>query len=286
MIYDTKPNLFIIGAPKAGTTLLYNRLKDHPDIFFPKQKELNFFTKDELLEKSYYKDFKITSFDSYLNAFKKAAKYKYKVDGSVSYFASYEAIRQINIFNNKAKFIIILRDPIDRAFSHYLMDSRMGHASKPFTDYLSEPDSYNYFQYIHNSLYGKILENLLIFINPEDICILQLENIKDDFNKIFRFLSIEANREDNNLGTKVNPSKLPKNIIGSYFLNNRNVAENIKPLIPTFLINIFNRLLYSQSKKDIKLSAQEREILGTILKDDKEVLCSLLKANFNIALKW
>ena len=41
-----KPNLFIVGAPKSGTSALYRFLKQHPDIFMPKYKEPHFFSKD------------------------------------------------------------------------------------------------------------------------------------------------------------------------------------------------------------------------------------------------
>ena len=41
-----KPNLFIIGAPKCGTTFLYYYLRQHPDIFFPSFKEPHFFGSD------------------------------------------------------------------------------------------------------------------------------------------------------------------------------------------------------------------------------------------------
>ena len=44
----SKPNLFIVGAPKAGTTFLYTALMDHPEVFFPKNKEPNHFASEEL----------------------------------------------------------------------------------------------------------------------------------------------------------------------------------------------------------------------------------------------
>ncbi|MFV2040601.1 MAG: sulfotransferase [Candidatus Hydrothermarchaeales archaeon] len=45
-----KPNLFIVGAPKSGTTSLYNYLKQHPDIFMSKCKETFYFCKDFQME--------------------------------------------------------------------------------------------------------------------------------------------------------------------------------------------------------------------------------------------
>ena len=56
-----KPNLFLVGAPKAGSSLLWTMLKEHKDIFFSTnpEKEINYFSYDELIQNSYYKDFKI-----------------------------------------------------------------------------------------------------------------------------------------------------------------------------------------------------------------------------------
>ena len=123
-----KPNLFIVGAPKSGTSLIWSLLKDHNDIFFSKnpEKEINFFSYDELKSDSYYKSFKINSLERYLNCFKNANNQKYIVDGSVSYFAYPSVPNKIYKFNQDAKIVIIIRDPIERAASHYQMDVRMG----------------------------------------------------------------------------------------------------------------------------------------------------------------
>ena len=55
------PNLFLVGVRKADSTLLWTMLKDHKDIFFSTypEKEINYFSYDELIQNSYYKDFKI-----------------------------------------------------------------------------------------------------------------------------------------------------------------------------------------------------------------------------------
>ena len=56
-----KPNLFLVGAPKAGSTFLWTILKEHKDIFFSTnpEKEINYFSYDELNNNSYYRDYKI-----------------------------------------------------------------------------------------------------------------------------------------------------------------------------------------------------------------------------------
>ncbi|MGY8932505.1 MAG: sulfotransferase, partial [Flavobacteriales bacterium] len=126
-----KPNLFLVGAPKAGSSLLWTMLKEHKDIFFSTnpEKEINYFSYDELTHNSYYKDYKVKSEYDYLKVFKKGQSVKYLVDGSVSYFAYPSIPKKLYEFNSDAKIIVIVRDPILRAFSHYNMDKRMGYVT-------------------------------------------------------------------------------------------------------------------------------------------------------------
>ena len=62
----TKPNLFIVGAPKCGTTFLYHYLKKHSDIYFPEFKEPHFFGSDLIRRNGAYH----LSLDEYCNLFK------------------------------------------------------------------------------------------------------------------------------------------------------------------------------------------------------------------------
>ncbi len=107
-----KPNLFIIGAPKSGTSALSAYLREHPDIFFSEPKELYYFNTD--FSKNFRKYLKE---DEYLNVFRGAAKYKAVGEGSVHYLQSKEAVPNILKFNPDAKFIVMARNPVDSARS-------------------------------------------------------------------------------------------------------------------------------------------------------------------------
>ena len=67
-----RPNLFLVGSPKCGTTYLWSKLKEHPKIFSPKfpEKEINFFSYNNLKNDSYYKFYGISKLNDYLNLFK------------------------------------------------------------------------------------------------------------------------------------------------------------------------------------------------------------------------
>lgn len=105
------PNLFIIGAPKCGTTSLIHYLKQHPDIFVSIIKEPHYFNLDSD-HRYYFRE------EDYLNLFSEANNsYKYYAEGSVWYFYSLVAVDEIIKFNPNAKFIVMLRNPVSMFFS-------------------------------------------------------------------------------------------------------------------------------------------------------------------------
>ena len=104
---SSKPNLFIIGAPKCGTTALSEYLKTHPEIFVPEIKEPHFFSTD------FQKYRPVKELDEYLGLYKnRGADTRYFCDASVWYMYSSEALEKVREFNPDAKIIIMLRNPV------------------------------------------------------------------------------------------------------------------------------------------------------------------------------
>jgi hypothetical protein len=111
-----KPNLFIVGAPKCGTTAMYEYLKAHPEIFMHDRiKEPHYFAKEfQVKGMDKYKDEK-----TYLSIFEAATDEKWIGEASVLYLYSEEAAQNIWEFNPNAKIIIMLRNPVDMLYSLY-----------------------------------------------------------------------------------------------------------------------------------------------------------------------
>ena len=281
-----KTNLFIAGAPKAGTSFLYQKLQGHPELFFPKIKEVNFFSIEDLnTHNSYYKDYRIEKKSTYLNFYKKGQNYKYLIDSSVSYFAFPKVPKRIKAFNPDAKFIFILRNPIQRAFSHYKMDKRMGYASLPFLDYLDNhkyPEHYR--QYVENSLYARNISNYINIFGKNQICVLILENIEKDIIKLYEFLNISGEMLSFDSSDKVNANKKPKNIISKTLQKNRRLTSQLKMIIPRSIVNKFNGLLYKEEEKE-EMTVKERSILNDLLKEDRQNLEQLLKLDIHTLWK-
>jgi hypothetical protein len=108
-----RPNFFIVGAPKSGTTALYSYLKVHPQVFFPHRKEIHYFCSDLS-----YRTPPISQ-NEYLSYYKKADNHKIVGDASVFYLLSKKAAPLINEFSPDAKIVIMLRSPADMVYSFY-----------------------------------------------------------------------------------------------------------------------------------------------------------------------
>jgi hypothetical protein len=112
-----KPNFFIIGAPKAGTTALYTYLSEHPRVYMSMMKEPHFFATDF----PNYRARGCSTLDDYLRLFADAKPECHQAVGeaSVHYIHSAEAVRNIYNFDPEAKLIAMLRHPADLIYSFH-----------------------------------------------------------------------------------------------------------------------------------------------------------------------
>lgn len=115
-----KPNFFIVGAPKCGTTSLYQYLREHPEVFMPDRKEPDFFCTD------FYPD-SLTE-EEYLALFQDAKSEEHRIgEASTPYLYSARAREGIKEFCPDARIIIMLRNPVNMMYSlhgHRLWDMR------------------------------------------------------------------------------------------------------------------------------------------------------------------
>lgn len=106
-----KPDFFIVGAPRCGTTAFNEYLKKHPEVFIPNKKELHYFGSDLEFRK------KRLSLEKYLSYFTAVDDEKRVGEASVWYLYSKNAAEEIKEFNPRASIIIMLRNPIDMLYS-------------------------------------------------------------------------------------------------------------------------------------------------------------------------
>src|SRR5215472_18741131 len=107
-----RPDFFIVGAPRCGTTAMGQFLSAHPDIFMAR-KEMHFFGRDLRFGRRFYR----RNLDAYLSEFTGAESRKRAGEASVWYLSSRTAAAEIKEFNPDSRIIIMLREPVEMMFS-------------------------------------------------------------------------------------------------------------------------------------------------------------------------
>lgn len=206
------PNFLIIGVPRAGTTSLYNYLIEHPSIYPALWKEISFFS--EFFEKgiTWYKShFASEQFKTYITKFKK--KKFLTGEATPNYLFHPLASKRIHEIIPNVKLIVLLRNPVDRANSHYWQSIRKHRESLSFQEainkqldqtqvYKESIDTNNmktYFDtensYIAGGLYLEGIKNYLKIFPKNQFLILRSEDLYDNaqtvLNTITDFLEIE-----------------------------------------------------------------------------------------------
>ena len=225
----TRPNFFIIGAPKCGTTALWSYLSTHPNISMSDPKEPHYFASD-------IKTKRITTEQQYLKCFK-GIEERHTIVGesSVWYLFSKDAVPNIIEFNDQAKFIVMVRNPVDMAYSLHsqlvfvghedeidfskawrLQDARARGENLP-KFYLEE----KLFQYGEVCHLGNQIERLYENVDKEQVKVIVFDEFAADPRKIYssvmEFLSIED--DGRRKFPKINSNKIIKNETFEKLLN-------------------------------------------------------------------
>ena len=127
------PNFLIIGAPKSGTTSLYQYLKQHPQIYLPDKKEPHFFSFEGRTQgfngpgQADFMKKRITKIEDYIKLFENVNDELAIGEASTSYLYIPEAVERIKKYVPEVKIITIIRHPAERAFSDYLQHLSLIH---------------------------------------------------------------------------------------------------------------------------------------------------------------
>lgn len=134
------PDFIIIGAEKAGTTWLHDRLEEHPEVFLPPVKELHYFNRfDSNLNE--IDNFTKKGPDWYARFFENAPGYQKTGEATPMYLCDPDAPDRIKATIPEASIIISLRNPITRAYSHYRMARAKAHLSADLDHVLTVEDA-------------------------------------------------------------------------------------------------------------------------------------------------
>lgn len=273
------PNLFVVGAAKAGTTSMYAYLSQHPEVFFPRVKEPHFFTQVTPSRAHRFYIEAITRRSDYLKLFNRAAGCRMIGDASPSYLWHPQVPQRIHAVAPDPRIIILLRDPLERAHSHYLMDFREGVQPRPFYEALrADMDQRDKgwgvsFLYYELGLYAAQVKRFLHTFGPNRIKIILFEEMRRDARQtlieLSRFLgldpkpmlSIDATRSHNAYAAPRNA--MMRRIAGARL--SRWIGQSVVPRRLGWFI--FERFFLKSSSKP-SLDARVRDLLCSLYEPD------------------
>lgn len=286
------PNFFIVGAAKAGTTSLYHYLSQHPDVYMSPIKEPHFFSQIKPAWNQKALMDVISNEKDYLKLFENAKDEELIGEASPSYLWDKNAYLRIKEKIPSAKIIIILRDPIERAFSHYLMDVRQGIQRKNFYDALKE-DFYKKDKgwgvshlYVELGLYFEQVNKYFNEFGSENIYIITFEKFINDINssmkEICQFLSIDISFVDNlNDSEVLNSFAMPRSFFLQQILNYSGIKKILRPLLSEQTKKKFRKILLKSGEKE-KIENNAYDFLYDLYKND----VSRLKRYLNDSARW
>ena len=293
-----KPNFFLLGGPRCGTTALSEYLRGHPEVFFSYHKEPHFFNTDHgyslgrtMSEKKYLKRF-----------FSDSADFKAVGEGSTHYLYSKEAVPNILKFNSNAKFIVMVRNPIDMAHSPHPKTLQLEQEDvedfktawdlqkeralgRHIPKKCSEPESLQYGEVCKT---GKQLKRLYKLVPPNRLLVIIYDDFKKNpgavYKKTLEFLGLSQDNRTN--FPVINPnavlrSKALTRFLRSGFWNYPFIGFLSGKIKKAFNINHwpFMKKLHEVSRKNRKRGPMKNELrkkLADYFKEDVKELSELI----------
>ena len=281
-----KPNFLIVGAAKSGTTSLFQYLRGHPDVFMP-----------DIKEASYFAGGGIPTEADYLSLFRHAGTKRAVGEASGAYLYLPETAAAIQaLLGPAARIVIILRNPIDMAYSLWGHMRREGNEPLTFSEALKaeksrmadpafhrQAKSWSYnFAYLERALYARQVARYLETFDPSRVHVLIFEEFFADaqagFAELCRFLDIASDYQ---------PVFQPYNqssVIRSQFLHHvleeqrpwKNLLKALTPLGPRLRLKAWLHEVNQRPQRLPPLSHAERVRLWQVFSPDVAELERLL----------
>ncbi len=287
------PNLIILGPPKSGTTALYHILSQHEEVFMSTLKEPRFFMFDGVVldKKDPINNNSITNIKDYESLFSGSDQYKIRGEASPGYFASRVAAQNIKKYIPNAKLVIIVRNPIERAFSHFTFSRMKGFEIEKDLINALELERKGIFSgdYQRNYLqHGEYYSNLITYyqyFEKDQIKIIWyddfINNQNSTINELLMFLGVSPNFKINRT-VRRNVSGVPKLKFINKFLNG---GARLKKVLSFFLNDrMKNRIrIYIEERnlKKVRITEEEKAYLQAYYQKDLSEFSKLMNKNLD-----
>lgn len=288
----TLPNFIVIGGTKSGTTALFWYLAGHPEIYAGPRHHIGYFaygldnTGSMLYGDPELHTWKVKTREQYEELFADAGSATAIGDISPIYLETPHAAARIHEVVPEARIICSLRNPIDRAYSDYLMYLRkQGDRVDPERDLISsaewaQPDS-------HWMSIGRYYEQLSRYFDlfpRKQIHILMSEDLRqktiESVQEIYRFLEVGSDFQPD-LATPHNVGGVPSNMFMERLLTNGRLRAAMKPMLPKRIADSLRRLRTSNMETPPPLPYQMRRQMTDQLEDQITKVGRLIEINLD-----
>ncbi|MGI9308854.1 MAG: sulfotransferase [Gammaproteobacteria bacterium] len=313
------PTFICVGAEKSGTTQLYDCLSAHPDIFMSPIKETHFFSTDVRVENfrgdyakhESQKHFDIQEYFSsvplaeiweaylsnpehYLRLFTDGSEHAARGEVCNSYLYSAEAVSNINDSLPDVKVLVILRNPIHRAFSQYRAMVRDGRTEKDnlidevhFDMQFADRRWGSCHGYIEHGLYSSQLQRLYSVFSPARVQIVLAEDFfasrQQVFDGICEHIGVAHFALDSNIDNR-NRSLVPRNAGLIKLVSRTGVKGRLASLLPAKGKKWLKELFFESDKAE--LLTEEYEFLHKFFVADVERTSTILQRDLSGWLKY
>jgi hypothetical protein len=274
------PNFFIVGAPRAGTTSLYEYLKQTKGIFMPSIKDPDFFAVETDLDFAVLKQIKDKK--EYLKLFENVKDEIAIGEASPTYLHDPKAPKLIHDAVPNAKIIISLRDPVERANSYFSNLVSSGTASESFSDCIRNginlSSGYSA-QVVKGSFYYEQVKKYLEIFGKEQVKIIIFEefvkNTRDGLIEIFDFLGIKSQPPE--ISEKIfNPTRKPRGKVLEKIIKNQALRKIAKETLPRSSTSTLKTIFGKKTEKE-PISNKDKRLLEDLYRDDVKNLERLLE---------
>ncbi len=275
------PNFFIVGAPRSGTTSLYNYLKIIPGIYMSQKKEPNYFNKITIPDNNLWKP--VRKKEDYLGLFSEVKDETIVGEASVHYLGDPEAPKLIHQIAPNSRILISLRNPIERTYTAYFARFLYGRMKGNFHDEL--PKAIEHWENrgpglipLWHGLYADDVKRYLDVFGTEQVKIIIFEefikNSKNTMKEILKFLEINQNISHLEFNTAHNPIRFSKSTMLQNLFRNTKVKKAVNIFPTSSRRYLEDKFLYSRNKP--AMLTEDKEILVKFFSNDVKKLQKLL----------
>lgn len=292
---DKKVNVFVVGAMRAGTTFFMQLLSKHPEIYVSPVKEPHYFVDnlpaslfeslpflniDRYFEKEFPKPLhraQIKNAKDYAKLFSLGQNSMYRVEGSISYLHATEAALNIYQYNPDAKIVILLRDPLERAFSHYKMDLGLLRQNRSFESLIKtqiadyRKGSLNWSSVLGMSFYDKPIKRFHDHFGDNVLCLSSEALFRDTAKTLLKVSDFLGTAKFDDIELKpVNSSKRIRLRKLFYVMNKLGLKRFFSFVLPSDLKQKWFNSISTRPDEDMQLSKKTLEQLQKIFREESQ----------------